>query len=146
MASLVLLVRASAPDLVLAALGSLVGLAFHRNKEINAPQHAAHRRVVRQLSGLVHAPNPQLLAGRADLRLGADRAFHESCFERLLRHATPLRRLAPPPPQRVGRVLDLCMRPRGACPPSARYLCRAARRPGPPSSASAGRPASRAPC
>src|SRR5579859_1555528 len=77
LAPLVLLVRAGAPDLVLAALGADVRLTLDGDQEVHRLQHATHGVVVRQLAGLVHAPEAERLDGRLDLRQGADRALHE---------------------------------------------------------------------
>src|SRR5207248_11220600 len=99
-APLVLLVAASAPDLVLAALRPLPGLAFDRDEEAHAPEHAADRVVVRQLARLVHAPEAERLDGGADLRPRADRAFHRSCRQGFVGHE-PVQRLPAPLPHSV---------------------------------------------
>src|SRR5690349_5574299 len=100
-ASLVLLRRARAPDLVPAALRPLKRLALDGDKEVHRAQHAAHRRVVRQLARLVHAAEAERLDGGLDLRPGADRALHQGRLQGVS-HG-PLRRPAPPPPHSVER-------------------------------------------
>src|SRR5579859_6642961 len=77
LAPLMLLVRAGAPDLVLAALGADVRLAFDGDQEVHRLQHATDGVVVWQFARLVHPPKTQRLNRRPDLRQGADRALHE---------------------------------------------------------------------
>src|SRR5438132_11907732 len=74
-ASLVFLVRAGAPDLVLAPLGPLERLALDAAQEVHPAQHAAHRRVVRQLARLVHAPEAERLDRGLDLGFGPPGPF-----------------------------------------------------------------------
>src|SRR5437879_10496360 len=85
-ASLVLLVRARAPDLVPAALRALERLAFDGDQEVDGLQHPANRRVVRQLACLVELAEAERLDSRLDRRIGADRALHQRRLDRLIRH------------------------------------------------------------
>src|SRR5258708_7015879 len=80
-ASLVLLVRTGAPDLVLAALGPDVGGAFDGHEEVDRFEHSADRWVVGELAGLVHAAEAKRLDRRLDLGLGSDGALHQSGFD-----------------------------------------------------------------
>src|SRR5258708_24545605 len=80
-ASLVLLVRTGAPDLVLAALGPDVRRALDGHEEVDRLEHSADRRVVGELAGLVHAPEAERLDRRLDLRLGSDGALHQGCSD-----------------------------------------------------------------
>src|SRR5690242_14440131 len=89
---LVFLVRALAPDLVLASLRPNVGSAFDRDEEVDGLKHAAHRVVVRQLACLIHPAEAERLHGRADRRRRADRAFHQGRFDGFGGFGVPTRR------------------------------------------------------
>src|SRR5215472_9378396 len=108
-APLVLLGRASAPDLVASPLRALVRLTFDSDEERDAAEHAADRVVVGKLPGLVHAPEAKRLNRGPDLRSGADRRLHERRFESFVSHSKRLhRRQRAPPPHFAVRALDPC--------------------------------------
>src|SRR5947209_515345 len=96
MPSLVLLVAAGTPDLVLAALRRLPRLALDGDQEGDPAEHAPDRVVVRQLAGLEHAPEAQRLDRGPDLGPGADRRLPEGCPDGLIGHSCRLLRLRPP--------------------------------------------------
>src|SRR5579864_5044052 len=134
MTPLMLLGRTSAPDLVLAALRPLPGLALDGDQERHAPEHPTDSVVVGKLAGLVHLAEAKGLDRGLDLGPGADRRLHEGCPEGLVSHGI-LPRPGPPHrrrhyyfrrcrPHSAGRTAST--RRQGACQPSARPLCREA--------------------
>src|SRR5579864_4746719 len=88
-----LLGRTAAPDLVLASLRPLPGLALDGDQERYTPQHPADGVVVRKLAGLVHLAEAQGFDRGLDLGPRADRRLHQRCPEGLVSHLCALRAL-----------------------------------------------------